>query len=133
MKVGPPRAFWSLRPATAARSLEWNCWLAAAILALALALLPAPNTGAAAQVISASAATPAPHLSIYQQHCMERILARSAARTEEDVARLIDQLCFAPFRGAAPRQAGLAVPSCDRLFSVWLTPPAKPVAGCVGG
>jgi hypothetical protein len=133
MKAGRPPAFWSLRPTTAARSLEWSCWLAAAILALALALLNAPKAGATAQMIGTSAAAPAPHLTIYQQHCTERILARSADKTEEDVAYLIDQVCFAPFRSRSSTKAGQAGPSCDRLFSVWLTPPAKPVGGCLGG
>src|SRR4030081_2117574 len=98
MKAGRLRSFWSLRPTAAAHRLEWGCWLAAAALALALALVSAPNTGAAAQVSGPSVALPAPHLSIYQQHCTERILARSVGKTEEDVARLIGQGVFGPFR-----------------------------------
>jgi hypothetical protein len=114
-------------------SLELGCWLAAGVLALALLLAAAPNTPASPQPNAATAATPAPHLSIYQQHCMERILARALGKTEESVANLINQLCIAPFAGRLASAAGQALPSCDRLFTMRLTPVAKPVAGCLGG
>ena len=114
-----------------ATGLELGCWLAAAVLALALLLAPPPNTVASTQP-TAIGAPPAPHLSIYQQHCMERILARAVGKTEESVTTLINQLCIAPFRGRLSSAAGQALPPCDRLFTLRLTPVAKPVAGCLG-
>ena len=131
MKVGQLLRIWPLRPTAAARSLQLCCLAIAVVLALALALVSAPNPGASAQAAGTTAAAPAPHFTIYQQHCMERFLARAASRTEEEVAHLIDQLCFAPFRGRGSAQDG--VPPCDRLLSTWFMPHVKPLAGCLGG
>jgi len=133
MKTRAQQPFWPLGPVRSARSLELGCWLAAGVLALALLLAAAPNTPASLQPIKATAAVAAPHLTIYQQHCMERILARALGKTEESIANLINQLCIAPFAGRLASAAGQALPSCDRLFTMRLTPVAKPVAGCLGG
>lgn len=116
-----------------ATGLELSCWLAAALLTLALLLAPAPNTMASTQPITATGAPPAPHLSIYQQHCMERILARAAGKSEKSVATLINQLCIAPFAGRLSSAAGQSLASCDHLFAMRLTPVVKQVAGCLGG
>jgi hypothetical protein len=116
-----------------ARGVELGCWLAALMLVLGLILLPAPNAPAPAKAIAARTLAPAPHLSIYQQHCMERILSRSADKTEEYVVGLIDHLCFAPFRGRPSFGAGQAVPSCDRPFMVRLSPALSDVGGCLAG
>ena len=78
-----------------------------------------------------TAAAPAPHFTIYQQHCIERILTRPASRTDEAVTHLIDRLCLAPLRGRASIRTG--VPSCNRLLTTWFVPGVKPVAGCLGG
>jgi hypothetical protein len=133
MKTRAKQGFWPLRPLPAARSLELACWLAAAVLALALVLAPAPNPGPAAPVIAATAAPPAPHWTIYQQHCIERILARAADKTEEFVANQINQQCIAPFRTRFSAAAGLTPMSCERPFTLPLAATVKPVAGCLGG
>ena len=132
MKTRAQQAFWSLRPRRTAHGLELSCWLAAAALVLALLLVPAPNTRTGAQAIGATAAPLAPHLLIYQQHCIERIVARAGGKTDDYVAALINQLCIAPL-GRLTSAAGQALPSCDRLVTTWFTPVAKPVAGCLGG
>src|SRR5206468_11328805 len=83
MKAASPRLDWPLRPMSAARGLEGTCWLAAAILAVAL-VLGNRGAGASAESIRA-AASPAPQLSLRQQRCIERILSRVAERSEEEV------------------------------------------------
>jgi hypothetical protein len=110
--------------------LQLVCLLAAAALALALVLVSARSTGVSAQAVRTTAAAPAPHFTIYQQHCMERILARPVIRTDKEVAHLIDQLCFAPFRVRGSAEDG--VPPCDRLLGTWFMPPVKPAAACRG-
>src|SRR5213080_2190600 len=104
MKAARPRAFWPLRPMPPARGLEGTCWLAAVILALALIL---GNQKAAPAPAILAAASPTPQLSIYEQRCIERVLARIADRSEEEVAARINQDCFAP-RRLPPRSGQLS-------------------------
>ena len=129
MKVGRLLRIWSLRPNAAARSLQLCCLAVTVVLALAFVSAPYPRASAHAAGTSATMA--APHFTIYQQHCIDRILARPRSRTQEEVAHVIDQLCFAPFRDAGSAQTGVG--SCDRLLSTWFAPRVKPVAGCLGG
>ena len=117
----------------AAHGLEAACWLAAVVLTLALALVPAPSPGPAAQALAETAAPPAPHWTIYQQHCIERILARAANKTEEYVANQINQQCIAPFRREASAAAGLTPLFCEGPFTLRLPAMAKRVAGCLRG
>jgi len=130
MKIGRPRPIWALRPIPTARRYELACWLAAAVLALALALVPAPTPGRAALSIAATAPTPAPHLVIYQQHCIERILTRAVGKSEEAVVAEINQVCLAPRRPTLS-EAGSLVASCGRRFDAPFTPAFRPVAGCL--
>ena len=132
MKVGNPLPFWSLCPRAAAARLELGCWLAAGLLALGLAFMPAPNGRAVLQSIAATTTAPAPHVSIYQGRCMQRILGHAAGKTDEAVAALIDRLCFAPFRGHPSLVARQALRSCDQLYMVQLAPAAKQAGGCHG-
>jgi hypothetical protein len=133
MKARAQPAFWPLRPIPTARGFELACWLAAAILALALTLAPVSGRRAAAQAITVTVPPPAPHLVLYQQHCIERILAHAAGKTEEDVAGQINLQC----RGAGGSQpsstAGSTPLSCERPFTVRLAPVTKRVTGCLGG
>ena len=133
MKTRAKQGFWPLRPLTASRSLELACWLAAGVLALALVLAPAPNLRPAAAAIAATSPAPAPHWTIYQQHCIERILARAAEKTEEYVANEINQLCIAPFRGMPAAAAGVTPAACGPRLTLGLTAAGRPVAGCLGG
>src|SRR5439155_21019583 len=105
MKAARPPAFWPLRPMSAARRLEVTCWLAAAILAVAL-VLGNRDAGASAASVRATAA-PAPQLSLRQSRCIERILSRAGDRTEEQVAARIKADCVAAgratFVGSGPQ------------------------------
>src|SRR5947208_10870377 len=94
MNTVSPRAVWPLRPISAARGLEGTCWLAAAILAVAL-VLGNRGAGASAESIRA-AASPAPQLSLRHQRCIERILSWVAEQSEVQVAARIQVDCFAP-------------------------------------
>src|SRR5207253_5356210 len=85
MNTVSPRAVWPLRPISAARGLEGTCWLAAAILAVAL-ITGNRGAGASAPSVRATAAAP-PQLSLRQSRCIERILSRAVDRTEEELDR----------------------------------------------
>jgi hypothetical protein len=133
MKAAAQRALWPLRPIPTARGFEVACWLAAAILALALTLAPGSGPRAPGQAITASVPTPAPHLVLYQQHCIERILAHAAGKTEEDVAGQINLQCRGAGNSQPASTAGSAPLLCERPFTVHLPPVAKQVTGCLGG
>ena len=77
-----------------------------------------------------AAVAPAPLVS-YRQHCIERILARAAGKTEEYVVYQIHRLCDGP--PSKPSTASLTRLSCERPFSVRPTVVAKRVAGCLSG
>ncbi|TMF86977.1 MAG: hypothetical protein E6I07_07925 [Chloroflexi bacterium] len=115
---------------SAARVLEVTCWLAAAILAVAL-VLGNRDAGASAQSVRATAVPP-PQLSLRQSRCIERILSRVADRTEEQVAARIKADCFAggpaTFVGSGPQPL-----SCGRPFTVRVTPAANRRLDCLGG
>jgi hypothetical protein len=133
MKIAAQPSFWSLRPIPTAARIELSCWIAAAGLAVSLALAPA--TAAATPIQAATqAAAPVPvSLTIYQQRCTDRIVRRAVGRSEEYVARLINQLCIQPFRArVAPLNSHAGLP-CDGRFPGRWTPGAKLVAGCLGG
>jgi hypothetical protein len=132
MKIAAEPSFWSLRPIATAGRLELTSWVAAVALALALMLTPAPAARTPARTITSTAALPV-HLTIYEQHCIERFVTRSAGRSEEYVTGQINRLCIEPIRAklaAADRHAGL---SCGRPFPLQSTPAAKPFIGCLGG
>ena len=132
MKARAQQAFWPLRPIPTARRFELACWLAAAILALALTLAPGPDARATARVITVTA-LPAPPLVLYRPNCIERILAHAAGKTEEAVANQINLQCRTAVSIQPSSAAGLAPLSCGRPFTVRLAPVAKRVAGCLGG
>jgi hypothetical protein len=115
---------------SAARGLEGTCWLAAAILAVAL-VLGNRGAGASAESIRAAASS-TPQLSLRQQRCIERVLSRMADRSEEEVAARIKVDCFAS-RRVTSSSAGLGPLSCGRVLTVLVTPAANRVAGCLGG
>jgi hypothetical protein len=114
------------------RRYELVCWLAAAILALALALMHMPTLGRPADAIAA-APTPAPHLTIYQQHCIDRILTRAVGKSEEAVVAEINQVCLAIHRTTVPAAAGSIAVSCGLRVGVPLAPAFRPFSGCLGG
>src|SRR5256886_12368338 len=130
MKAASPRLDWPLRPMSAARVLEGTCWLAAAILAVAL-VLGNRGAGASAESIRA-AASPAPQLSLRQQRCIERILSRVADRSEEEVAARIKVDCFASGH-ATPSSAGFGPLFFGRFFTVRVPPAGKPAPGSLWG
>jgi hypothetical protein len=129
MKIAAQRGFWPLRPTPTARGLELGCWLAAGVLAVGLAISPAPPAGPPVRAVRAIGIPQAPDLLAYRQHCIDRVLASDLGMTEEYVVRKINQQCSTR-RRIATRPAGLA---CDRLFVGQLTPIARPVTGCVVG
>ena len=131
MKIPAKPPFWSLGPIATASRLELACWIAALGLALALALAPAPAAGSSVQELTttATAAVP-PHLTIYQQHCMERIMSRAIGLSEEEVARRINTLGIGPFRASLAAARRRAAEPCDRALPVPFTLAVKPAAGC---
>src|SRR5438445_13678825 len=133
MKAPAQQAFWPLRPISTARALELACWLAAAILALALTLGFPTSTGEAAQATTVTAPTPASHVKLYQQHCVERILMHATGKTEEEVANQIKLQCRAKHGSNASPAAGLTLLSCDRRLTAPFAPVPRRVLGCVGG
>ena len=133
MKIASEPSFWSLRPIATGGRLELTSWVAAAGLALALVLAPAPTARTPGQTITLTALTLPVHLTIYEQHCIERFVTRSAGRSEEYVSGLINRLCIEPFRSKVASADQYAAPSCGRPFPLQSTPAAKPFAGCLGG
>jgi hypothetical protein len=115
---------------SAARGAEATCWLAAAILAVAL-VTGNPGAGASAPSLRATAA-PAPQLSLRQSRCIERIMSRAADRTEEQVAALIKADCFAGGRPTVVT-SGPEPHSCGLRFTVRVTPAANRKVDCLGG
>jgi len=115
---------------SAARGLEATCWLAAAILAVAL-VTGNQVAGASAPSVRATAA-PAPQLSLRQSRCIERIMSRAVDRTEEEVAARIVADCFAGGRPTVVT-SGPEPLSCGRPFTVRVTPAANRRVDCLGG
>ena len=113
------------------RRFELACWLAAAVLALALMLAPA--SGSPAHVITTAAPPPVPQLLLYRQHCIERILVHAADKSEEAVVNQINLECRRPESNQPSSAAGSTPLSCGRAFTVRLAPVARRVAGCLGG
>jgi hypothetical protein len=133
MKARAKQAFWPLRPIPTVRRFELACWLAAAILALALMLAPAAGSRAAAHVIAAPASPATAHLLLYRPNCIERILAHAAGKTEEAVAAQINLQCTTAGSTEPSSAAGSPLLSCGRPLTVRLTALKTRVAGCLGG
>jgi hypothetical protein len=129
MKVEGQRGFWPLRPTLTAGRLEFVCWLAAGLLAVALASSPTPPVRSPAKAVAAVAAAQAPDLLIFRRHCIDRILASDLGDTEEYIARKINQQCTISRRTTA-RRVRL---TCDRPFVVPFTPVARRLTSCVSG
>ncbi len=129
MKTAAQQGFWSLRPTLTARGLEFSCWLVAGLLAVALAMFPAPPAGPPAHTLRAIGITHAADLLLYRRHCIDRILANDLGDTEEYLVRQINQQCTTRRRTAAR----LAGPACGRPFTVRFTPIARRVTGCLAG
>ena len=129
MKIAAQRGFWPLRPTPITRVLELGCWLAAALLAVALATSPTAAARPAAPALRALGVPQSPDLLAYRQHCIDRVLASDLGMTEDYVVRQINQQCSTRRRAAA-RPLGL---SCGRPLVIRLTPVAKRIAGCPAG
>ena len=131
MKIAARRRFWSLRPRLSAGALELGCWLAAGLLATALAIsLTAPAERPTSSLVISEARSivvpEAPDLPAYRQHCIDRVLAGDLGMTEEYVVRQITQQCSTR-RRIATHRVGLA---CSRAFLGQVTPMARRVRGC---
>src|SRR6267154_2817132 len=129
MKTGRRLPFCPLSPTAAAASLERTCWLAAAGLALALALVPEPVAKASARPPSAVAPEKVSVL-ILQRRCIDRILGQAPDMSEEAAVEQINRECWVP-RSPSSAARGMLL-SCARPVSVRVTPAFKRVAGCLG-
>src|SRR6202521_3780521 len=78
MNIAAQRRFWPLRPTLTTPVLELGCWLAAALLAVALAISPTTAIGPAAPALRALGVPQSPDVLAYRQHCIDRVLARGA-------------------------------------------------------
>src|SRR6202521_326433 len=106
MKIAAQWAFWPLRPTLTTRILELGCWLAAALLAVALATSPTAAARPAAPSLRALGVPQSPDLLAYRQHCIDRVLASDLGMTEDYVVRQINQQCSTR-RHTAARPVGL--------------------------
>jgi hypothetical protein len=127
MKILAQRGFWPLRPTLTARGLELGCLLVAGLLALTLAISPAPLAGPPTQAVKRIGVPQAADLLTYRQHCIERILGLDLGVAEEYVVREINQQCLAPRRTTA----GMVPFDCDRQFAVRFSPVARRFTGCL--
>src|ERR1700686_3779395 len=125
MKVAAQRRFWSLRPTLTAGRLEFGCWLAAGLLAVALAISPAAPPRASTLRPGAMGVPQAPELLAYQ-HCIDRVLSSDLGMTEEYAVRQINRQCSTRRRIAAPP----VVPACIRVFVEETTGLFRRVPGC---
>jgi hypothetical protein len=128
MKIPAQRGFWPLRATLTAGGLEMGCWLAAAVLAVALVISPGAPASPPNRAVRAIGVPQAPDLLAYRQHCIDRVLASELGMTEEYVVRRINQECSTRRRIAAPPPVLI----CGHLFVGQLTPIARRVTGCVG-
>jgi hypothetical protein len=104
-----------------------GCWLVAGLLALALAISPAPTAGPpAAQPVMRIGVPQAADLA-YRQHCIGRILNQDLGSTEEYVIRQINLQCTPPRR----RTVSLVRLYCDRPFVVRFSPVVRRITGCL--
>ncbi|HEX9097125.1 MAG TPA: hypothetical protein VF990_13610 [Candidatus Dormibacteraeota bacterium] len=125
MKVAAQRRFWSLRPTLTAGRLEFGCWLAAGLLAVALAIPPAAPAEPSTLRPGTVGVPQAPDLLAYQR-CIDRVLSSDLGMTEDYAARQINRRCSIRRRIAhAP-----VVPVCIRVFVGEATPLARRVPGC---
>lgn len=126
MKVAAQRRFWSQRPTLTAGRLEFGCWLAAGLLAVALATSPAaPATPSTLQPGTVDVPQ-TPDLLANRQHCIDQVLSSDLGMTEEDVVRQINRQCLTRRRIADPP----AGPICIRVYVGEATPLARRVPGC---
>ena len=126
MNIAAQRRFWPLRPTLTTPLVELGCWLAAAVLAVALAISPTTAIGPAAPALRALGVPQSPDVLAYRQHCIDRVLASDLGMTEAYVVRQINQQCSTR-RHTAARPVGL---TCGRPLDMRLTPAARQVAGC---
>jgi hypothetical protein len=115
----------------AARSLEVACWLAAALLILALALATGPAATASTDVPTAVAPEKASILML-QRRCIDRILGQALGKSDEAVVEQINQQCMAPRPSRSSSTGGMVLLSCERPATVRVTPATRRVAGCLG-
>jgi hypothetical protein len=125
MKVAPQRRFWSLRPTLTAGRLEFGCWLAAGLLAVALAISPAAPAGPSSLRPGTMIVPQASDLLAYQQ-CIDRVLSSDLGMTEDYAVRQINRQCSTRRRVAAPP----VVPPCIRVFVEEAPGLVRRVPGC---
>jgi hypothetical protein len=130
MKVRRLLRIWPLRPTVAASGLQLCCWLAAGASALALAT--APTAGPSSR-LTATVRPDDPHLLILQRRCIDRIIWQAEGQPEDIVVRQVNQHCYVMRSSKRTSAAGLRLLSCERPFTVRVTPGPKRVAGCLGG
>jgi hypothetical protein len=125
MKVPGQRRFWSLRPTLTAGRLEFACWLAAGLLAVALAITSATPARPSSLHSGTVSVLQAPDLLAYQQ-CVDRVLSSDLGMTEDYAVRQINRQCSKRSRTAAPP----VVPTCLRVFKGQVTPLGRRAPGC---
>jgi hypothetical protein len=126
MKVAAYRRFWPLRPTLTAGRLEFGCWLAAGLLAVALATSPAAPTEPAALRPGTMRVLQGPDLLAYQQPCIDQVFASDLGMTEDYAVRQINRQCSTWRRTAAPP----LLPPCIRVFVGGPTGLVRRVPGC---
>ena len=125
MKVAAQQRFWSLRPTLTAGRLEFGCWIAAGLLAVALATSPAAPAEPSALRPGTMGVLQGPDLLAYQ-HCIDQVLSSDLGMTEEYAARQINRQCSTRHRIAAPP----VEPPCIRVFVGGATGLVRRVPGC---
>jgi hypothetical protein len=126
MKIAAQRGFWSLRPTLTAGHLEFGCWVAAGLLAVALAISPAAPAEPSALRPGTMGVLQGPDLLAYRQHCIDRVLSSDLGMTEDYAVRQINRQCSKRSRTAAPP----VVPTCLRVFKGQVTPLGRRAPGC---
>ena len=126
MKVAAQQRFWSLRPTLTARRLELGCWLAAGLLAVALATSLAAPAEPSALRPGTIGVLQGRELLAYQQQCIDRVLSSDLGMTEDYAVRQIDRQCSTRRRIAAPP----VMPPCIRVFVGQATGLVRRVPGC---
>jgi hypothetical protein len=126
MKIASQWGFWSLRPSLTAGRLEFGCWLAAGLLAMALVISPTTPAAPAALRAGTMGVLQGRDLLAYQQHCIDRVLSSDLGMTENYAVRQINRQCSTRRRIEAPP----VVPPCIRVFVGQATGLVRRVPGC---